>query len=177
MVTMVKDDLPALPPELEGYLDNPYGGLFGDSVHARVVEEIIADPFRDYRPKDLEEQTETSAPAVRKALTTLTTLGLLKIDRSDRQHPIYKVNLKSKKFVALTFLSFAVLDDRDGSECMDDAIFDYCGSVLAEKGQPLAVATAVTYQYKGVAMTDIKGRVLKPVKEQGFVDQTVSVGA
>jgi len=175
--TMAETGLPVLPKELEGYLDHPYGGLFGDSVHSRVVEEIIADPHRDHRPKELVRLTEASAPAVRKALATLRSLGLLIEDRSDRQHPVYKVNLSSKKFVALTLLSFAVLDDRDGSDCMDNAIFEYCGSVLSEKGQPYAVATAVTYQYKGLAVTDVKGRTMGPVKGGTLVEETISMGA
>jgi hypothetical protein len=175
--TMADRELPALPRELEGYLDHPYGGLFGDSVHSRVVEEIIADPYRDYRPKELVSLTETSAPAVRKALATLKSLGLLFEDRSDRQHPIYKVNLKSKKFVALTLLSFAVLDDRDGSDCMNDAVLSYCNDILPEKGQPVAIATATTYIYKGLSATDFHGRVVKRVKETVIGEDTISMGA
>ena len=36
--------LPELPGELEEFLDKPYGGLFGNTVLAQVVEEIVADP-------------------------------------------------------------------------------------------------------------------------------------
>ncbi|CVK32078.1 hypothetical protein [Methanoculleus bourgensis] len=45
--------LPKLPEELEEYLNKPYGGLFGNTVLAQVVEEIIADPTMDYRPGTL----------------------------------------------------------------------------------------------------------------------------
>ena len=43
-------ELPKLPEGFEEYLDKPYGGLFGNTVLAQVVEEIIADPTMDYRP-------------------------------------------------------------------------------------------------------------------------------
>ncbi len=146
---MNEESLLALPKELEKYLERPYGGLFGDSVIAQVVEEIVADPHSDYRPRDLEESTEASSPAIRKALNTLTFLGLLIKDASDKQHPVYRVNTKSKKFVALTFLAYAVLDDRDGTSCMDTAIRDYYNSALREACEPLAMATGQSYECSG----------------------------
>jgi hypothetical protein len=146
---MSGERLPDLPKELERYLERPYGGLFGDTVIAQVVEEIVADPHSDYRPKDLEESTEASSPSVRKALSMLASLGLLTKDASDKQHPVYKVNTKSKKFVALTFLAYAVLDDRDGTSCMDTAVRDYYNSALREACEPLAMATGQSYECSG----------------------------
>ena len=102
----------------------PYAGLFGDTVMARVVEEIIADPHSVYHLKDLEELTGNSAPRIREALATLTTLGLLK--SSGGKHPAYTVDISRKSFIALTLLAYAVLDDREGSDCMETAIRHYC---------------------------------------------------
>ena len=59
---MTSEELPVLPAELEEYLDKPYGGLLGTGVNAHVVEQVVADPFREYRPKDLMELAKASAP-------------------------------------------------------------------------------------------------------------------
>lgn len=108
-----------------GYVNKPYGGLFGNSVQVNAVEEIVADPYSNYRPKDLEEIIGASPPAIRRALGDLTALGLLKKDLSDAQHPVYHPNLDSKKIVALTFLAYAMTDDREGTDLMNTAIVDY----------------------------------------------------
>ena len=107
----------------------PYDGLFGDSNLIRVLRQVIADPFTEYRPIDLEKLTNNCAPTVRDSLKTLTSLGLLIKDESDHQHPVYRVNTESKRYLALTFLAYAVLDDKKGTDCMDDVIADYCDSI------------------------------------------------
>lgn len=142
---MTEEDLPLLPKELERYMGKPYGGLFGDSVNAHVVEQLVADPHSEYRPKLLQELAKASAPAIRRALADLTRLRLLIKDSSDRQHPVYRVNLDSKKLMALTFLAFASVDDRDGTDCMDFAIMEYVRTSLREKLQPSAVATETSF--------------------------------
>lgn len=151
---MAEEHLPELPREFEMYLDKPYGGLFGDNVQTKIIEEVVADPYRDYRPKYFEEMTGARAPTVRKALANLTNLGLLEKDVSDMQHPIYRLKLKSKKIIALTFLSYASIDDRDGTECMDTAILDYYLKVIRQKVQPFAVATMSQYEYNGITWTE-----------------------
>ena len=151
---MAEEHLPELPREFEIYLDKPYGGLFGDNVQTKIIEEVVADPYRDYRPKYLEEMTGAKAPTIRKALANLTNLGLLEKDISDTQHPIYRLNLKSKKIVALTFLSYASTDDRDETEYMDNAILDYYLKVIRQKVQPLAVATMSQYECNGRTWTE-----------------------
>jgi hypothetical protein len=40
----------------------------------------------------------------------------------DSQRPVYKVNLSSKRLVALTLLAYAVTDDRDGTNCLNDCL-------------------------------------------------------
>lgn len=119
----LKKDTPRPAPARE-FSDVPYGGLFGDTVMARVVEEIVADPHAVYHPKDLEDLTGNSAPRIREALGTLTGLGLLK--SSGGKHPAYTVDTSRRSFVALTLLAYAVLDDREGSDCMDTAVRHYC---------------------------------------------------
>ncbi len=133
--------LPELPKELEEFLDKPYGGLFGNTVLAQVVEEIVADPTMDYRPRYLEEMTGKKAPSIREALRVLVRLGLIENVSSDVQHPVYRVVVGSKKFIALSLLAYAVIDDRDGTDCMNMAILDYYNRVLRAKAEPLAVAT------------------------------------
>lgn len=151
---MHKEQLPELPEELGIYLDKPYGGLFGDNAQIKIIEEIVADHNRNYRPRYFEEMTGASAPSVRKALNNLTSLGLLEKDSSDNQHPVYRANLKSKKLIALTFLSLASIDDRDGTECMDFAVFDYYFKELKEKIQPTVVATYTMFEYQGKQWTE-----------------------
>jgi len=145
------EELPLIPKELEDYLGKPYGGLFGDSVNAHVVEQVVADPYSEYRPKLLQELANASAPAIRRALADLSRLRLLIKDSSDSQHPVYRVNLESKKLMALTFLAFASVDDRDGSDCMDFAIMEYVRTYLGEKLQPSAVATETSYPHMAAA--------------------------
>lgn len=134
-------DLPKLPESMEAHLTRPYGGLLGSSVLAQVVEEIVSDPTMDYRPGYLEELTGASAPPIRDALATLVDSGLLMKVGGTGRHPLYRVNVASKKFSALSFLAYAILDDRDGTDCMDEAVYDYYSKVVREKYEPIAIAT------------------------------------
>lgn len=144
----MKDDYPLLPSYLEKYVEVPYGGLFGKSTLVDVLEEIIADPYRNYRPKDLEEIINASSPSIRKSLLTLTSIGILGKDVGNQKHPVYRANIDSKRLMALTFLSYAMLDDRDGTTCMDEAIIDYCYRYrLIDKIMPVAVATFMQIKY------------------------------
>ena len=107
-----------------------FAGLFGDSHLSRIIAQIVADPFQVYRPKEL---AEASVPSTRKALRILTRLGLLIRNDTDRQHPSYTVNLDSKKYLALTLLSYSVVDDSIGTDCMDDLIAEYYDSDLRDR--------------------------------------------
>jgi len=149
MTNKKSDKLPQLPKGLERYLSRPYGGLFGRSAFSEVVEEMVADPLHAYRPKELEETTGRSAPTIRRVLGTLTHLGLVTKDSTDRQHPIYRVDLGSRAFVALTFLALGVGDDRDGTGCMDEAIRNYYWRHLSGEDVPLAGATLVRMDLVG----------------------------
>ncbi len=118
---------------VENYDVLPFGGLFGDTHLARILEQIIADPFEEYTLKTLAELAEVSSPTVRKDLKHLTSLGILIKDSRDRQHPVYRVNTSCKRYLALTFLAYAVTDDRIGTSCMDDVIASYYDSVLRDR--------------------------------------------
>ena len=152
---MMEEQLPELPNQFEIYLNQPYGGLFGKNTQTRIVEEIIADPYRDYRPKYFEEIIGTTEPTIRNALQNLTNLGLLEKDASDMQHPIYRLNLHSKKIIALTFLSYASIDDRDGSICMDEAVFDYYQKEILPKIQKTAIGTFQESKFGGRTVVNI----------------------
>jgi hypothetical protein len=138
--------VPASGPDAE-FSDIPYAGLFGDTVIARVVEEIIADPHSTYRPRDLEELTEASSPRVRDALVTLTKFGLLR--SAGGKHPTYTVDKSRKTFVALTLLAYATLDDREGSDCMNTAIQHYCETVLPSCTGVQAYSTSLSFRISG----------------------------
>lgn len=150
---MTKDALPVLPSELEKYIEAPYGGLFGNSAIVDLLEEIVADPYCNYRPKDLEKIINASAPSIRNYLTSLTSIGILERDIGNQKHPVYRANINSKRLMALTFLSYAVLDDRDRTNCMDEAIIDYCYKYgLIDKIMPLAEATFTKYTVTSVSL-------------------------
>lgn len=51
--------------------------------------------------------------------------NLLENISTDSQRPVYRVNLASKRLIALTLLAYAITDDRDGTDCMQDAIRHY----------------------------------------------------
>jgi hypothetical protein len=130
LIAMEKEQLPELPEEFEASLKKPYAGLFGDNVQIRIVTEIVANPYRYYRPKLFQEKTGASLPSIRKALNSLVDLGLLFKDSDDPQHPLYVPNLDSKKLLTLTFLAYAFIDDRDGTDCLEDAIKDYSNRTI-----------------------------------------------
>ncbi|KAF1074799.1 hypothetical protein [Methanogenium sp. MK-MG] len=138
---MTKKELPVLSLEEETYLNEPYGGLFGDTVLASVVEELVADPTMDYRPKYLVDITGKSEKSIYDALKKLSILGLIE-KKDDEKHPAYRVRVESKKFAALSFLAYAMLDDRNRTDCMNMAVGDYYNSVLREKYEPKAIANA-----------------------------------
>ncbi|WP_342770794.1 MULTISPECIES: hypothetical protein [unclassified Methanoculleus] len=161
--------LPELPEKLEELLDKPYGGLFGNTVLAQVVEEIVADPTMDYRPRYLEEMTGKRSPSIREALKALVKLGLIENVSRDVQHPVYRVVVESKMFIALSLLAYAVIDDRDGTDCMNAAILDYYNRSLRAKAEPLAVATNCAGEWT------IKGNCSEPDEDSGH--STFTAGA
>lgn len=116
-----------LPKSMEVALDRPFEGLFGDTAELRVLQEIVADPYSDYSHHDLMELTGLSDPSVRRGVRVLLDHGMLRNISSARRNPLYRTNLDSKKLMALTFLSYAVLDEKTGSTSLEDAVRHYCG--------------------------------------------------
>lgn len=114
-------------PIAEIYSDFPFDGLFGNTVVARVLAELIADPYRSYRAKELVELVESSPPSVRQALTILSGTGLVGVDQSDPRHLEYFVKVSNRRVAALTFLLMAAVDDRTSGEAdlLGEAIADY----------------------------------------------------
>lgn len=165
------EDLPFLSEEDEQKLEAgklPYSGLFGNSVLLRVIEEIVADPHREFRPKKLQILTASSPPSIKTALDALTAQGLLRKTSSDPQRPVYKVNLESKRLAALTHLAYAVTDDRDETNYMDEAIKDYCNDVFGEMWTSHAVTENTFVAY--VNPTYNYNLVLPPAKAKHNIE-------
>jgi len=116
-----------LPKSIEVVLDKPFDGLLGDTAELRVLQEIVADPHSNYTHRELMDLTGLSDPSVRRGIRVLIDHGIIRNMSSARRSPLYRANLDSKKLTALTFLSYASLDDRSGSASMDDAVRHYCG--------------------------------------------------
>lgn len=106
----------------------PFGGLLGNGVDMMILNELVADPHSNYSFKDLVELTGFTHNPVKRAVENLVRIGLLDNISKDRQHPLFQVRTNSKRLLALTFLSYAVIDDRDGTGCMDIAIDDYASA-------------------------------------------------
>jgi hypothetical protein len=90
-------------------------------------------------------------------LDALTDQGLLKKTSIDSQRPVYKANLESKRLTALTLLAYAVIDDRDGTDCMNQAIKDYCGDML---GVSFETEDQMRYNYVSVVNYNVTYNVM-----------------
>jgi len=150
----MSEDYPEFTEDMVKNLDEPFEGLFGNNVQTRVVQELTADPFNIFRPKDLEILTDASTPSIRRSLNNLVELNLVVKDGEDSQHPIYKVNSDSKIIDALTFLSLALIDDRENTDCMKQAIREYC---IQKNIFPYARATTDNFDIKEDSTTNYVG--------------------
>jgi hypothetical protein len=146
MTTRQTKASPPLPETGERNSPPPFGGLFGDTVIAHVVEEMIANPGHAFTPKGLRELTHASLPRIREALKTLSAAGLVENISASRKRPRFAVRAGQKRLAALKFLALAVIDDSDGSKRMDLAIRDYCGTEPGRGLPVLAVADAPDYR-------------------------------
>ncbi|MFP4052025.1 MAG: hypothetical protein ACLFVB_09845 [Thermoplasmata archaeon] len=142
---MSEEEYPEFSEELVEHIDEPFDGLFGNNVQTRVVEELTADPFNIFRPKELEELTDSSTPSIRRALKNLVELDLVEKKEEDSQHPVYRVNMDSKVLKALTFLSLALIDDKEETNHLDQAVIEYCKK---EDLFPIVQASSDTYEVK-----------------------------
>jgi hypothetical protein len=110
----------------DGKVDKPFDGMFGDTAELRVLQEIVADPYSDYSHRDLMEFTELSDPSVRRAVRALMDADVIRNISTARRSPMYRANQDSRRLSALMFLTYAILDDKTGSETMDGAVAHYC---------------------------------------------------
>ena len=120
-----------LPKAMTENLERPFGGLFGDTAELRVLQEIVADPYSDYSHQELMQLTGLSDPSVRKAVSVLLEHGIIDNISKVKRRPTYRPNHGSRKLTALTFLTYAALDDRAGTDSMDEAVRHYCSLLPA----------------------------------------------
>lgn len=115
-----------------GTWGEPFGGLFGNGVLPRVLQQLVADPESDYHPNELAELTGSSGPAVRAALRTLRGIDFIANVGTSERRPIYRVAPDSRRLRALTFLAYAWSDDRDRTRAMDEAVSAYYQTEVPE---------------------------------------------
>lgn len=155
---------------VEGMVDVPFEGLFGNLSQQRVLQELVADPYSTYTPRDLTELTELTEPTVREAVAALVRLGIVRNVSRRRMRPVYQVNSDSKRMVALMFLSYAVLDDNCGEDHLGDAVKCYYETTRSSylEFEPVGVASVMGESYQ-----DIAGRWLSA--DQRYVVAAVGV--
>jgi len=158
--------------------DSPFDGLFGDTAELRVLQEVVADPYSDYSHHDLMELTELSDPSVRKGIRVLLDHGIVSNVSPSARNPLYRPNSASRKLAALMFLTYAILDDKTGSDSMDTAVKDYCDQNQVyidflklrggKKGGRGAAEGARVYMPEGVAekLGDVLQDVLKKASKE-----------
>ena len=122
---MSDDELSRLPEKYDRYADRPFGGLFGTNIQLKVLEELVADPYSNYRIADLARILGISTKSTKSALAALERLGFVSRENENSKHPIFRVNKDSRMLTALTFLSYALSDDRDSTQLMDEAVLEY----------------------------------------------------
>jgi predicted AAA+ superfamily ATPase len=110
-------------------MDNDFTSILGDSVLIRVVQEFIADPDEPYSISYMHELTGSSKPAVRDAFNLLLDSKLINRANKNDKRPLFKIDKKSNRFIALTLLSYAVLDDFNKTNIMEEAIKQHIGNM------------------------------------------------
>jgi hypothetical protein len=125
------EDYPLLTEAEEQQLEcsrKPFYGLFGDSLKLRILERLMADPGNCFSPKDLipfvnQGNKLVNSWSIEVILKRMVEEGLLEICPDCKA---YRVNFKSKRWVALTLLAFAGNDDfsdrkeEDLGDCKDE---------------------------------------------------------
>ena len=104
---------------------NDFTSILGNNVTLKVIQEFIADPDEPYSISYMHELTGSSKPAVKDAFNLLLKSKLIYQANKNDKRPLFKINKKSNRFVALTILSYAILDDNDRTDLMQAAIKEY----------------------------------------------------
>jgi hypothetical protein len=108
----------------------PFANIFGNTVKARIVEELMADPSQKIDIGFIGQLCSCSRKTVRKYIKELEKDGL--IYYCD-EHKAYEVDFEKKSWAALTLLAFALNDDirspeeeDDGFSCsFDRGVYEY----------------------------------------------------
>ena len=140
-------------PAMAKYMRQPFGGLLGDTVLLKVVAELVADPYTLYHNVDLAALTRTSPDSVANVLKRLVDLGFVKNTTPGAKHPAYMVDLSSKRLLAMTLLAYGVMDDRDDTRVMDDAIKHYCHEHLGFESSGADVEVVSDFEASGSKYT------------------------
>lgn len=122
----------------EGFERYPFGGILGNSVIVRVLEQFIADPDSAYSISDLAKLTNSSKPAVSDSIEQLKRFSILRTINKNKTRPQYVIRKNINKLTALILLQYAVIDDEQGTELMMEAI-----SELSQYYQPNREQTPV----------------------------------
>lgn len=130
-VHKMKSDKSGQIHDLKDFSLDPFGGLFGSLSQQKVLQELVADPYSTYTPRDLTELTELTEPTVREAITALLNLGIVRNISRRKMRPVYQVNPDSKRIVALMLLTYANLDDMYGENHLDGAVKYYYETALS----------------------------------------------
>ena len=104
---------------------NDFTSILGNSVIIKVIQEFIADPDEPYSISYMHELTDSSKPAVREAFDLLLKSKMIEQVNKNNKRPLFKIDKKSNRFIALTLLSYAILDDINKSDIMNEAIKEY----------------------------------------------------
>ena len=104
---------------------NNFISILRNGVIIKVIQEFIADPDEPYSISYMHELAGSSKPAVKDAFNLLLKSKLIYQANKNDKRPLFKINKKSNRFVALTLLSYAILDDNDLTELMKAAIKEY----------------------------------------------------
>jgi hypothetical protein len=98
-----------------------FGGLF-DTVEAKVLEIMLSDPARTWKPlKILEDFPGLDMSAVAKVFCQLHADHMLTVNGEG-----YVLNTTSKRVRALSLLTLATLDDERGTHYMTTLIKEAC---------------------------------------------------
>ncbi len=104
---------------------NNFISILRNGVIIKVIQEFIADPDEPYSISYMHELAGSSKPAVKDAFNLLLKSKLIYQANKNDKRPLFKINKKSNRFVALTLLSYAILDDNDRTDLMKAAIKEY----------------------------------------------------
>lgn len=105
--------------------DQPFGGVLGNAVIVRVVQELVADPDSVYSLSDMSKLTRASIPAVKDAVSKLQSIHFVENASRSTTRRSYRVNREMRPFIALTLLAYSITDENYGSSLMEDAMREY----------------------------------------------------